>query len=301
VIVDLEGEAEQLLARLMNASDGRVASEARAELLRMGAAAAHTVAKKFPGPVHQSIDLDLTDVPAASECGPVLDIAVALGKASVLGRAMVQELVRITEAGGRDRRVWALLALADIGSDRAIDPVLQALMDDDAVVRRGARWAAVSLACLPHVGVTMREAIEQLSDSAAIPTPARLSALQTLGAMRDGKAVPVLIRILADPDGLIQGAALKALRAITLMDLPPSAKKWNMWWAENETRPRMEWLIDALTSPVDELRDAAGRELAERTGRDFGYRADMPSEARHSVQARYRAMHDQDAPDSIRG
>jgi hypothetical protein len=45
------------------------------------------------------------------------------------------------------------------------------------------------------------------------------------------------------------------------------------------------------------LREAAGRELAERTGRDFGYRADMPSEARQSVQARYRAMQEQDAPE----
>jgi hypothetical protein len=125
-----------------------------------------------------------------------------------------------------------------------------------------------------------------------------MEALETLGAMRDGKAVPVLIRTLADPDGLIQGAALKALRVITLKDLPPSAKKWNMWWAENENRARMEWVIDALTSQAAELREAAGRELAERTGRDFGYRADMPAEARQSVQARYRAMHEQDGADT---
>ena len=56
----------------------------------------------------------------------------------------------------------------------------------------------------------------------------------------------------------------------------------------------MEWLIDALNSTSIEQREAAGRELAERTGRDFGYRPDMPVEAHNTVQARYRTWRAQE-------
>ncbi|MBI5535649.1 MAG: HEAT repeat domain-containing protein [Deltaproteobacteria bacterium] len=297
VIVDLEGEAEELLNRLMHATDGRVASEARAELLRMGAAAARTVARHFPGPVHQSIDFDLPDLPAASECGPVLDVAVALGQASVLGHAMVQELVKLTERSEPATRVWAMLALADVGTDRTVDPVLQGLMGEDARVRRGARWAAIALSGSHAAGRAMREAIEQIADNATMKAPTRVYALETIGEMRDPSSVPMLIRALGDNDSAVSEAALRALRAVTRKDLPASVKKWGAWWEENQTRPRIEWLIDALTSTTPDLREASAKELAERTGRDFGYRSDMPAEARASVQARYRALRAQEGRD----
>jgi hypothetical protein len=294
VIVDLEGEAEELLTRLMNATDGRVASEARAELLRMGAAAARLVARKFPGPVHESIELDDPELPAASECGPVLDIAVALGQATVLGHVMVAELARLTESADRNTRTWAMLALADIGTDRAVDPVLHGLMDDDPQILNGARRAAVCLASSPAAATPMREAVEHLADSAALPQATRVHGALTLGRMRDPASVPVLIRLLADPEHPVVDAALLALRAITFKDLPASARKWNAWLQQNQERPRLEWLIDALTSASAELRDAAAKELVERTGRDFGYQPDMSAEALANVQARYRVMAAQD-------
>jgi HEAT repeat protein len=251
--------------------------------------------------VHQTIDEDLAELPAASECGPVLDIAVALGQAAMLGHAMVQELLRLTESSTRSTRVWAMLALADIGTVRAIDAVLQALMDDDPHVRRGARWAAISLSGGHPSGRAMREAIEQLVASTVVSVPTRLFAIDTLGRMRDPSSVPVLIQTLGEPDQELHRAAIQALKSVTRTDIEGGAQKWTVWWTENQTRPRIEWLIDALTSPAVDLREAAARELAERTGRDFGYRADMPLEARASVQSRYRALRSQEGREQREG
>jgi len=296
VIVDMAGEAEELLNRLIGASDGRRATEARGELVRMGAAAAHTVAKRFPGPLHAGISLDMADLPPASECGPVLDVAVALGQAPLLRQAMVQELVGLTESGERHTRLWALLALADIGTTEVVDPALRALMDSDPVVRRGSSRVIASMGGQVRVGEAMRKSIEQIAASDLTETEVRLLAIETLGAMRDGAAVPVLIDAVQHPDSAISRTANRALRALTRMDAESGAQ-WIDWWQRNRERPRMEWLIDALTSPSLDMREAAAKELAEHTGRDFGYEAEMPVEARASVQSRYRAWRVQDGRD----
>lgn len=296
VIVDMAGEAEELLNRLVQASDGRRASEARGELVRMGAAAAKTVAKRFPGPLHSGISLDVADLPPASECGPVIDVAVALGQAPLLRQAMVQELVGITESGERDARIWALMALADIGTTEVVDPALRALMDSDLVVRKRACRVIASMGGQVRVGEAMRKSVEQIAASDLTETDVRVLAIETLGVMRDGAAVPVLIDALQHPDTQISATASRALRSLTRVEAE-SGSQWLDWWQRNRERPRIEWLIDALTSPSMELREAAARELAERTGRDFGYEAEMPVEARASVQARYRAWRVQDGRD----
>ncbi len=295
VIVDLEGEAEELLSRLIQASDGKAASEARGELVSMGAAAARTVAKRFPGPIHPGIALDMDPLPPAAECGPVLDVAVALGQASLLRHAMVQELVRITESRESEARMWALLALADIGTSEVVDSALRALMDSDVRLRAIAAKVIASLGGQSRgVGEAMRKSMEQIASSDLTDPEVRLVAIAALGGMRDAEAVPVLIDAAGHPDARVRDASMRALRLLTRADPGDDVSAWRAWWEQSRSRPRLEWLIDALTSASFEQREGAARELAERTGRDFGYRADLPAEARVSVQSRYRAWREQE-------
>jgi hypothetical protein len=60
------------------------------------------------------------------------------------------------------------------------------------------------------------------------------------------------------------------------------------WWEQNALRHRVEWLIDALTHEVSEIRRAAGEELKSVTREYFGYNADLPPRDRERAQQRYR-------------
>ena len=95
-------------------------------------------------------------------------------------------------------------------------------------------------------------------------------------------------------DESVSYAAHRALQVLSRRELPRNAKKWTAWWEEARRRPRMDWLIDALSAPKEQTRIEAARELKLYTGEDFGYRPEMNSEARAAVQRRYRTWLEQD-------
>jgi hypothetical protein len=60
------------------------------------------------------------------------------------------------------------------------------------------------------------------------------------------------------------------------------------WWDHHSTQHRVEWLIDALTHDVVDIRGGAAAELRAVTGEYFGYSADLPLRDRERAQQRYR-------------
>ena len=112
--------------------------------------------------------------------------------------------------------------------------------------------------------------------------------IETLGELRERLAVPLLIEALAEPEEEAAAAARRALMTITRQDLGRDARKWQAWWAQNGTRHRLEWLIDALMHEVPAMRRAAGDELKAVTKEYFGYYDDLPRKEREQAQQRYR-------------
>jgi hypothetical protein len=146
-----------------------------------------------------------------------------------------------------------------------------------------------------------RAAVETLRE--ALKTPSgerRMAAARAAALVHDKELVPLLLDILDEPgrgglteimDGRGRGladVALEALREITKQDFGTSSRKWRKWWAENGTRPRLEWLVEGLEHKEREVRQSAQRELNRTTREYLGYYADAPKADRDEAVTRWR-------------
>jgi hypothetical protein len=106
--------------------------------------------------------------------------------------------------------------------------------------------------------------------------------------LRDGTFVPELVRALGDPEDVVVDVAHAALVQTTLHDYGTDARLWLRWWEQNSSKHRIEWLIDALSHDVSEVRKNASEELRALTKEYFGYAGDSPPRDRDRAQQRYR-------------
>jgi hypothetical protein len=129
--------------------------------------------------------------------------------------------------------------------------------------------------------------LEQLVSS-ALSKVHRLAGVRALVELRHAAAVPVLLSLVADEDAEIAEAAHDALVRVTRQDHGRDEAPWRAWWEVNQTRHRIEWLIDGLMHESVEIRREAGDELKTLTREYFGYYDDLPPGERAEAQQRYR-------------
>jgi HEAT repeat protein len=127
--------------------------------------------------------------------------------ANVLGRradaAALPALLAVARSGEKEARVAAITALAEIGSAEAAVPLTGWLKDPDADV---AKTAATALAGLP--GEQVNAAV---IGSLEAPDPElRHKMLELVRERRIAKALPVLLKMMDDPDGGLRLAAIRS-------------------------------------------------------------------------------------------
>jgi hypothetical protein len=277
VIVDLDQELTAIVDRVMR---GDTDETAEGELLRQGERAMPAIMARFPGPI--TIDRErVTSAalpPRASECGPILRLVARERKV-----ALPFVLERLSSPD-REIRGWATHLLCEMPYAEAIPHALERLKDSDPGVRTSAAHAiAVVGKAFPEL---TRDAIRKLSTS---PKAAdRVAATLAIARLRLTTLGPELIGALEDADAAVAQAAHQALVHVTCQNLGSEAKPWRKWWEVNASRHRIEWLIDALTHDVSEIRRAAGEELRATTREYFGYSSELPPRDRDRTQQRYR-------------
>jgi hypothetical protein len=106
--------------------------------------------------------------------------------------------------------------------------------------------------------------------------------------LRDAQAPLPLTKLLEDANAQVADSALAALVVISRQDFGRDARRWREWYKRNQSKHRIQWLIDALTHESDEVRHAAGDELKNLTKEYFGYYHDLPRKERSRAQKRYR-------------
>jgi HEAT repeat protein len=140
--------------------------------------------------------------------------------------------------------------------------------------------------------VTVRSLIQgglqELLADAERPEEQRHALIEAIADLRDGHAVPTVIRLLGDRSSDVVRSARWALVVLTRQDYGASMAAWEEWWRRNGMRHRIEWLIDALLHETTEIRRAAGDELKSTTKEYFGYYDDLPLPERQRAQNRYR-------------
>jgi hypothetical protein len=267
----LDDDFAALIERVLQPSGDE---QAEAELLRQGQVAMPAIMRKFPGPVQVQDPFKTTQVPRASECGPLLRLIAGQRKAAL------PFVLCVIENERDELATWALLLLADLPYVEAVGPAVSKLFASDKRVVKAARIACVALSRL-----WPQDAVDAVSAYLFDEGASELATV-TLGELGQGAAVPVLVQLL-DGDGAV--LARRALMEITRHDLGAETARWAQWWAANSSRHRVEWLIDALTGGDSVLRRQAITDLVAMTGQRFGYDADPSPRERERAQERFRA------------
>lgn len=280
VIVDLRGEAEQLVARLdAGELPTHEAKRVRKTLARMGQPAVDAVAACFPGRVSVDIaTISLQDLPPVSECGAVLELAVALGA------PIVTHMEALSRGPDVAKRFWSVRVLGEIGGSEAADALRRALFDEDEIVQRAAR-SVVRMPSGRAVWVATRELVYRVAEDDTEPARRRIAALETLELVREPSSVPVLCAALEATSQAVREVGYRVLRNVTKRSIAPDAEQWALWWEANRRRARAQWLIDAIALEDDEdLRESAANELRPHVGKDFGFARGQSRQDRIKVQ-----------------
>ena len=286
VMVDVAAEHKELIQRVVDG--GYRGQEAFDELVRNGEHIIQAVMARFPGPLRVDRHRARGELPAASQCGPILELVVAIRRP-----ALPFISVR-TSSPDAEVRFWATHALGELRYAEAATVLVPRLFDDDAPVRRIARRSAAALVGAGAAGGPILKGLEDITRNADQPIPHRVLAIETMGEIRSGSLVPPLLSALDDASDEVSDAARRALLLITRQDFGRSSLRWGDWWARNEGRNRIEWLIDALMHEQPSVRRAAGDELKLLTKEYFGYYDDLPKRERERAQGLYRTWWDRE-------
>ncbi|MFO0758468.1 MAG: HEAT repeat domain-containing protein [Byssovorax sp.] len=278
---DLGTEHGALLQRLIEGGPG--SQEAFKELVRNGEHLLPALMSRFPGPLRIDRHRTRGELPAASQCGAILELIVAIRRP-----ALPFVTVRLS-SHDPEVRFWATHVLGELRYPEAANVLVPRIFDDDPAVRRVARRSAASLVNAGAAGAPILQGLDNITRSADQPRSQRLIAIEAMGEIRAPAMVPALIAVLNDPSDEVADAARRALLLITRQDFGKDARRFKEWWTKNAGRHRIEWLIDALMHEQPSIRRAAGDELKLITKEYFGYYDDLPKRERERAQALYRA------------
>jgi hypothetical protein len=277
VVVDLEEDLARLVDRVVGPEPD---DQAEGELLRQGEKAMPVVMARFPGPVNmdRSRIATMARPPRASDCGPVLRLVARERKV-----ALPFVLERLTD-GDPEARGWATHLLCELAYPEAIPYLLLRLREHDPATRMS---AALALAVIGRGSPReVRDGVLGLAHG--VDPRERAAAMFAMAELRQPALVPELVRALGDGDEEVVAAAHAALVQVTRQDFGADARPWLKWWEQNAARHRVEWLIDALTHEISEIRRWAGEELRSVTKEYFGYASDLPPRDRERAKQRYR-------------
>ncbi len=277
--MDYGADCRDLVERLL-AGDSSVLPE----LVELGDRAAAFLSHKLPGPFLNPTRPPRPDGPVrASEASLVLSALVAFGPV-----ARPHVIAKSSDPNAQVRG-WATRLLGELpGRQAAIAVARRLVQDRHPEVRRAAFGAAQMLSTDPDAAAALRGALLTTASDPAVVVTQRLAAIDALCDMRDTLAIPDLILLLSDPNPGTAAAAQQALVTLTRQDFGYSKDDWTSFYTLNETRHRLEWLIDALNHTNPTLRQLAAEELHAVSRIYVGDIDDRDEEQRLRVQRKYR-------------
>jgi hypothetical protein len=284
VIVDMGDSVNGLVQDLVHAGPDEEGAIVEA-LLRLGDAALPALAQAFPGPLWFDRRRPHRKQPRGRDVSAIARALFAFKERAV------PYVATLLGAAELEVRFYATMLANELVHGGLVEALAARVYEEDEALRKLACDALVKHRGFPE----MVEALTVLRRTARIrgkdPTR-RLRAIAALGAIRDAGALRLLVELLEDENGQVVHAAHLALVEITCEDLGAGARKWAAWADRNESRHRIEWLIDALTHGDETLRTAAGEDLKAITQQYFGFHPGAGKKDREVVQQKYRAWWD---------
>jgi HEAT repeat protein len=248
-------------------------------LTKAGPSTLDTICERFPGPLQvDPFSPDATNLPPFAKCGPLLSVLERYGWDAH------EEVVRRLDAPDPLVRFFAIYFYAAVFVPEAIPRLIQRLHDEESRICMLAARTLFSYREHPDFAHVLEHLHGRL---AATSVTARRHAAYLIGLFRDVTAIPALIAVLDHKDKGMVDVAEDALAEIAKQRFNGSARKWRAWWAKNEARSRIEWLIDGLGAKDVVLRRSAAEELRAVTGLDMGFDEDGPKRDREDARQRW--------------
>lgn len=202
------------------------------------------------------------------------DAALALGQ--IGDERAVEPLIDALKEGDRLMRRTAALALGEIGDERAVETLTDALKDSDKEARQAGAEA------LGKIGDSrvVEPLIEALKDKSLDEVAAR-----ALGQVGDERAVEPLVAILepwtfyrSSEEDLLKKVRVDAARALGKIGAPAVGALIAVLKAEDERARSRDWaahrgtsfVARAESSRASQVRSLVTTQLKKITGKDFG-------------------------------
>jgi HEAT repeat protein len=147
-------------------------------------------------------------------------------------KALVEPIEKLIRTGRPYDKEKGCEALAILGDDKAVPTLVQAAGNGMFSVRL---QAATALAVFP--GDASRDKLCAMATQDS-NSGVRIKAAESLGKLKDSKAVPCLITVLEDNAGRVKTAAHQALIAITELDVGLDPEAWTKWWKKQQPKKR---------------------------------------------------------------
>jgi len=276
---DLAARVQTMVIRLGMHGPNEEAPDHRA-LLALGDEALPILRDLFPGRLWFNRWEPHVQPPRGRSVSGLCRTLVAFGDAAV---PYIAELLKNEEP---ETRYYATLVAAELPHPLLVEPLAAALFDDDQGVSRSALYALEVFQ--EQEGVEgLKESLRALALASDSDQRSRLLAMRALAVLRDDQCIEALITALSEPSVLGE-AAWRVLRMLTAQDFADRESDWQAWFVDNGGRSRLEWLIDSLDHEDPEIRAIASRDLVRASGRDYGYRVNMPGDDRKAIRERYR-------------
>ena len=117
----------------------------------------------------------------------------------------------------------------------------------------------------------------------------QMHAARAVGTLRDRRAVPALVDLLASRDRFVQETALEALCSITGQQHGLKPHRWRAWWEAHGHEHRLEWIMESLRHRDVLVRRWANDELTRLTGHRVSARPQGDKREQEACYQQWRA------------
>lgn len=282
----IEAPAQDILL-MLDSRDREVAFQAADEVARHPALL-DTLEEMFPGRlfVDRYMHQFGVGLPPVGEHGPVLRAM------SQMGEAAVPTLERLLHSSSLDARFYATYLLTEIDAPELLEALYERLFDRDAQTRSVAFRVVTSHKHAPNFEAEilepMRQTVREERDDLRVEYAAEL-----LGEVRDIESIQMLIETMERHRQRTSRVIHKALQQIALQPLPAAMIAWRQWYQGAGDEGREEWMLRALNSNSQLLREMVAQELEELDGLELNYHPDQPPSLRIRAQQQLKEWLDQ--------
>ncbi len=291
VIVTMSSQVEDVVEQLVKCTKTQHGEFERA-VLEVGDAALPVLVREFPGPLwvppRKPKSENINSFPEGREVSAIAHTLVAFRDRAA------PYLPSLLDHRKDHIRFYAVLLAREIPHPVLAVPLSRRITDKAADVRAASVHALRLHRRFRDEYSQAMDAVRAIALAPRKDIDARAAAIRALGELRDVDSLRGLIDSLSAKESSISNAALESLVAITRQNFEFSDKKWRDWADRNDSRHRIEWLIDSLTHSDESVRSAASTELKRLTQAYYGYHHSLPKKERETAQRKYRKWWDKE-------